>query len=72
MKRGRWIALDEKSIVQIDGKSYLRSEYTVDFGEKNGTARVTVLDPCITEEAQERRRQAILKKCEELIRSGLM
>ena len=34
--------MDEKSIVQIDGKSYLRSEYTVDFGEKNGAARVTV------------------------------
>lgn len=71
-RNGRWIALGEKSIVQIDGKSYLRSEYTVDFGEKNGTARVTVLDPCVTEEAQRKRREAIVKKCEELIRRGLM
>ncbi|WP_298032143.1 hypothetical protein [uncultured Dysosmobacter sp.] len=64
--------MEEKTIVQIGGKSYLRSEYTVDFGEKNGSCRVEVLDPCITPESQEKRRQAILKKCQELIRSGQM
>ena len=61
-----------ETIVHIDGKAYIQSAYTVDFGEKNGTARVTVLDPCITEEAQQRRREAIVRKCEELIRRGLM
>lgn len=60
------------SIVHMDGKAYLKTEYTVDFGEKNGTARVTVLDPCVTEEAQRKRREAIVRKCEELIRQGLM
>lgn len=32
-------------LVVLNGKSYLRSEYTVDFGEKNGCCRVEVLAP---------------------------
>ena len=56
----------------MDGKAFIKTQYAVDFGEKNGTARVTVYDPCITEEAQRRRREAIVHKCEELIRRGLM
>lgn len=64
--------MEENSIVNIDGKAYIRSEYTVDFGPKNGCCRVEVLDPCITEEAQQKRREAILRKCQELIRRGLM
>ena len=52
-----WYALEENSIVHIDGKAYIRSEYTVDFGPKNGCCRVEVLDPCITEEAQQKRRE---------------
>lgn len=53
-------------------KAFITTEYTVDFGPKNGVARVTVHDPCITEEAQQRRREAIVAKCEELISRGLM
>lgn len=62
----------EPELVMLDGKAYIKTGYTMDFGEKNGAAKVTVLDPCVTAEAQEKRRQAILRKCEELIRSGLM
>ena len=58
--------------VQIDGKAYTEIRYEVDFGPKNGTARVTVYDPCVSEEAQEKRRQAIVRKCQELIAKGLM
>lgn len=58
--------------VQIDGKAYTEIRYEVDFGPKNGTARVTVLDPCVSEESQEKRRQAIVQKCQELIAKGLM
>lgn len=63
---------EKQELVMIDGEAYLRSEYTVDFGPKNGCCRVEVLDPCITEEAQQKRREAILRKCEDLIRRGLM
>lgn len=59
-------------IVVRDGKRYARTEYTVDFGPKNGTARVEVLDPCISEESQRRRREAIVKTCQDLIRRGIM
>ena len=57
--------------IEKDGVTYAVSEYGVDFG-KAGTARVTVYDPCITEEAKQRRRAALLRKCEELIRRGEM
>lgn len=58
--------------VTIDGKAFIEILYEVDFGPKNGTAKVRVLDPCVTEEAQQRRREAIVHKCEELIRRGVM
>ena len=57
---------------QRDEKQYLVTSCTVEFGLKNGCARVTVCDPCITEEARNRRREAIADKCGELIRRGLM
>ena len=59
-------------IVERDGKQYIKTEYSVDFGPKDGTAHVTVFDPCITEEAQQRRERAIVEKCQELIQRGLM
>ena len=58
--------------ITVDGKAFIEICYEVDFGEKNGTAKVRVLDPCVTEESQQRRREAIVRKCEELIRRGLM
>lgn len=58
--------------VTLDEKAYVRTGYTVDFGTRNGTARVTVLDPCVTEEARERRRQAVLRTCGELMGQGLL
>lgn len=58
--------------VTIDGKAFIEILYEVDFGPKNGTAKVRVLDPCVTEESQQRRREAIVHKCEELIRRGVM
>ena len=58
--------------VVIDGKAFIEILYEVDFGPKNGTAKVRVLDPCVTEEAQQRRRVAIVKKCETLIQQGRM
>lgn len=62
----------EDNIIMEDGVAYKVSSYSVDFGPKNGTARVTVYDPCITEEAQQKRREAIVRKCQELIRRGEM
>ena len=63
--------LEDKIIVE-NGKPYRVTTYSVDFGEKNGTAHVTVLDPCISPEAQEKRREAIIRKCQDLIRRGMM
>ena len=60
------------TIVHIDGKPHLRTEFSVDFGPKNGACKVEVLDPCITEEARQKRREAIVRKCQELMRQGLM
>ncbi|MDY5510166.1 hypothetical protein [Dysosmobacter sp.] len=62
----------EDNIIMKDGKPYRVTSYSVDFGPKNGVARVTVYDPCISEAAQQRRREAIVRKCEELIRRGWM
>ena len=59
------------NIIMQDGKPYRLTEYTMDFG-KAGTARVRVLDPCISQEAQRKRREAIVRKCQELIRRGEM
>ena len=57
-------------IVERDGKKYIRTEYSIDFGPKNGTATVTVYDPCVTEESQERRRAFLAGKCRELLLRG--
>lgn len=59
-------------IVERDGKKYIKTEYKVDFGPKNGAATVTVYDPCISEESQQKRRDAIVAKCQDLMRRGLM
>lgn len=58
-------------IVHINGKAYIKTEYAIEHG-KDGTTRVTVYDPCITEESQQKRREAIVRKCEALIRQGRM
>ena len=70
VRAGKKTVIEEKTLIHIDGKPYFRSVYTVDFGEKNGVAKVEVLDPCVTEEAQEKRRAAIVKTCQELIERG--
>lgn len=62
----------EDKIIVKNGTPYRVTTYSVDFGEKNGTAHVTVLDPCISPEAQEKRREAIIRKCQDLIRRGMM
>lgn len=62
--------ISRKDVV-VEGKAFTEIRYEVDFG-KAGTAKVTVLDPCVTEEAKQRRREAIKRKCEDLIRRGLM
>ncbi|WP_297711074.1 hypothetical protein [Dysosmobacter sp.] len=58
-------------IIIEDGKQYRVTHYSVDFGPKNGVAHVTVYDPCISEESQQKRREAIVRKCQELIRRGM-
>lgn len=57
--------------VMHNGKLCRKTTYSVDFGPKNGVAHVNVYDPCITEEAQRKRREAILRLCEEQIRRGM-
>lgn len=59
-------------VVERDGKPYQVSTYRVEFGPKNGAAHVTVYDPCISEAARKRRREAVARKCEGLIQQGLM
>lgn len=49
-------------IVERNGKKYIRTEFTIDHG-KDGVTRVEVLDPCITEESQRLRREALVQKC---------
>ena len=70
IRAGEKTVIEEKTLIHIDGKPYFRSVYTMDFGPKNGVARVEVLDPCVTQEAQEKRRAAIVKTCQELIARG--
>lgn len=62
----------DNNIIMKDGKPYRVTSYEVDFGPKNGVDHVTVYDPCITEEAQQKRREAIVRTCQDLIRRGLM
>ena len=62
----------EDNIIMKDGKPFRVTSYEVDFGPKNGVAHVTVYDPCITPEARQKRREAIVRKCQELIARGLM
>lgn len=62
----------EDTIVIRDGIPCRRSEYAIDFGPKNGVATVTVYDPCITEEAQRLRQEAIVRCCQDLMRRGEM
>lgn len=62
----------EDQIILENGMPYKVTSYEVDFGPRNGTAKVTVLDPCISEEAQRKRREAIMRRCQELIARGLM
>lgn len=61
-----------RQLINIDGKEFIEIIYEVDFGPKNGVAKVRVLDPCVTEEAQQKRREAIVRTCQDLIRRGLM
>ncbi len=63
--------LSRREII-IDGKAFIEIRYEVDFGPKNGCAKVQVLDPCVTEEAQQRRREMLVEKCQDYIRRGLI
>lgn len=56
-------------IVERNGKRYIRTEFTIDHG-KDGVTRVEVLDPCISEAAQQARREALARKCLELMKYG--
>lgn len=58
-------------IIEKDGKPHSVSTYNIDFGPKNGVAHVTFYDPCITEEAQQKRREALVRICQDQIRRGL-
>ena len=58
--------------ITIDGKAFIETVYEVDHGLKLGVTKVRVLDPCVTEEAKQKRREAIVRKCKELMRQGHM
>ena len=61
-----------RQVITIDGKAFIEKVYEVDHGPKLGVTKVRVLDPCVTEEAQQKRREAIARKCKELMRQGHM
>ena len=61
-----------RQVITIDGKAFIEKVYEVDHGPKLGVTKVRVLDPCVTEEAQQKRREAIVRKCKELMRQGHM
>ena len=80
-KRGRKSVLSEeelrgvrryisKKLIEIDGKAFIEEIYEVDHGPKLGITKVRVLDPCVTEEAQQKRRDAIVQTCKDAIRKG--
>ena len=56
-------------LVEEDGKPYIKTVRQIDWG-KAGVSTVTVMDPCCTPEAQERRREHLRKVCEDLVRRG--
>lgn len=60
--------VDGKNVLP-GGKPYKKTESVIDNG-KYGTVHMTVLDPCITEEAQQKRREALQRTCQELARKG--
>ena len=47
-------------------------ETEMDFGPRDGTARVTVRDPCVTDAARQRRRETLAARCAELLGQGLL
>ena len=47
-------------------------ETEMDFGPRNGTARVTVRDPCVSAAARLRRQEVLSARCAELLRQGLL
>lgn len=57
-------------IVVRDGKEYIKSEYNIDHG-KDGCTRIAVLDPCISAESQQKRREKLQQVCLSLIERGL-
>lgn len=61
-----------RQLITIDGKAFIEKVYEVDHGPKLGVTKVRVLDPCVTEEAQQRRREALVKICRDYIRRGLI
>lgn len=63
--------ISRREITQ-DGRTFIEIVYELDYGPKLGTTRVRVLDPCVSQEAQQKRREAMVHKCQELIRRGLM
>ena len=56
--------------VERDGKPWIKSIRQIDWGPKYGVTTVELWDPCVTPEAQERRRERIRQKCIELYRRG--
>lgn len=56
-------------VVEKNGVPYIRSIRKIDFG-KAGVATVYLMDPCLTPEAQERRRQRLKDVCADLVRRG--
>lgn len=55
----------------IDGKAYEVTYSEIDYGPKLGVTKIRTLDPCITEESKQRRREALQATCLDLIRRGL-
>ena len=52
-----------------DESKFIKSYYEIDHG-KDGITKITVWDPCITQEQQEKRRQALLATFYDLVRRG--
>lgn len=61
-----------RQVITIDGKAFIEKVYEVDHGPKLGVTKVRVLDPCVTEEAQQKRREMLVRKCQDYIRRGLI